>query len=353
MTHAEITQDSNVKAPLDSALPGGTAPLSPASPGVSGGRSASSELSGEQRPLLTGSAGRRVVMAWVTSLALHALAIAVMFALVFPFSPDNRQLPEVVEAQVVGEIDAMPHNAARHSEWIPTDSGADPLSSKFIPDPSQNSEVLDRIVRPTTAKDPELAVIGIGAGGGEGGEMAKYGLSAGGGAAPQFFGAGGSVRGVRSVVYVVDRSGSMTETFVHVREELKRSVSSLRRSQKFHVIFFSSGETIENPPRALVNAITGHRRDFFRFLDSVQPAGGTRPEQALRRALDLEPDLIYFLSDGIFDAAIPSKLADWNKGGRTRIFTIAYLDQEGRKLLEQIAREHRGEFKFVTEYDLP
>jgi hypothetical protein len=225
---------------------------------------------------------------------------------------------------------------------------------RFSPDTAETAQALERFQHPSAMKDPELSVLGIGAGGGDSGDLSKYGFSATGNAAPEFFGAGGSVRGVRSVVYVVDRSGSMTDTFGHVREELKRSITSLRRSQKFHVIFFSSGPPVENPPGRLVSAIAGNRKAFFEFLDSVEPAGSTHPEQALMRALSLGPDLIYLLSDGInFDPALPAKLDEWNRERRTRIFTIAYLDPGGRGMLEAVAREHRGEFKFVSEYDLP
>lgn len=146
----------------------------------------------------------------------------------------------------------------------------------------------------------------------------------------------------------------MVDTFNHVRVELKRSISALRRSQKFHVVFFNSGEPLENPPERLVNAIDTNKEQFLTFLAGVTPGGGTKPERALRRALALEPDLLYLLSDGInFDPDLPRKLDDWNRGRKTKIYTIAYLDQGGREMLEGIARQHDGEFKFVSEDDLP
>ena len=87
----------------------------------------------------------------------------------------------------------------------------------------------------------------------------------------------------------------------------------------------------------------------------VVPQGATKPRSALRRALALKPDILYLLSDGIVEARslLVSELDQWNHDRLTRIFTIAYLDREGATLLEQIAREHNGEFRFVTEHDLP
>ena len=68
----------------------------------------------------------------------------------------------------------------------------------------------------------------------------------------------------------------------------------------------------------------------------------------------MEPDLLYLLSDGInFDPELPRKLDEWNRSRRTKIYSIAYLDQGGREMLEGIARQHGGEFKFVSEDDLP
>ena len=175
-----------------------------------------------------------------------------------------------------------------------------------------------------------------------------------GGPGPEFFGAGGSsARGARRIVYVVDRSGSMLDTFEYVAEELKRSISALRRSQKFHVIFYNSGKPLEAPPGRLVSAIQAQKDRFFAFLADVMPAGGTDPIPAMGRALSNEPDLIYFLSDGQFEATLLDKLDAWNKERRTQIFTIAYVDRTGAELLERIAREHGGEFKFVSEDDLP
>jgi len=145
----------------------------------------------------------------------------------------------------------------------------------------------------------------------------------------------------------------MIDTFGAVRTELKRSIGALRRSQKFHVIFYNSVEPVENPPGKPVPAIEANKRAFHEFLETIEPSGGTRPERALRQALALEPDLIYFLSDGVFEPEVAERIKEWNRAGRTKIYTIAFLDPQGRHLLESIARQNGGEFKFVSEYDIP
>ncbi|MFQ5490233.1 MAG: hypothetical protein ACE5GE_05880, partial [Phycisphaerae bacterium] len=91
---------------------------------------------------------------------------------------------------------------------------------------------------------------------------------------------------------------------------------------------------------------------FFDFVKTIQPEGSTDPIPAMRRALAVKPDLIYFLTDGDFDPLLIEVLADWNQKQKVRIFTIAYVSQAGSVLLEQIARENGGEFKFVSEHEL-
>lgn len=304
---------------------------------------------------------RDVLTAWSLSIVLHAVGLGLMLMVVFPFraAPDDSELPRV-HAQVIGDVDAPPSPAPSSASAAARSIG-DSSTPRFQPNPnavpgagagiegSGGVAGIGPIVPNRSGSD--LTVIGIGAGtGGTGGT----GIGLDGGGSAEFFGAGGAVQGVRHVVYVVDRSGSMLDTFHLVKVELKRSISNLRRSQKFHVIFFNSGDPLENPPQRLVNAIASIKEQFFSFLETVQPGGSTKPERAMKRALALEPDILYLLSDGIsFDSDLPAKLNDWNRERKTRIFTIAYLDQEGRGILETIAREHGGEFKFISENDLP
>jgi uncharacterized protein with von Willebrand factor type A (vWA) domain len=195
-----------------------------------------------------------------------------------------------------------------------------------------------------------LSIIGIGGGGGE--DFAKYGLSSAGGPGPKFFGLGGRARGARRIVYVVDRSGSMMTTFEAVRQELRKSIAGLRRSQRFHVIFFNAGQPVENRPKKLVPATSAQQQRLLEFVATIQAEGGTDPIPAMERAFAVKPDLIYFLTDGDFDPLLLEKLRQWNRGQRVRIFALAYVSEAGRVLLEQIAREHNGEFKFISEDDI-
>lgn len=307
----------------------------------SGDRGAGS--SGRQESPTARQIPRSAVSAWMVSILLHAVLFFAMFLLVFPYTPAAEVPETITRSELVGDPDATSSGVS--SADLPTQS---PMR-KDTPVRIQPRRT-DALAGMESLKKRSLSIIGIGTGRSD---SARYGLSVGGGGGPEFFGLGGTARGARRIVYVVDRSGSMLGIFDIVRRELKRSVSKLRRSQRFHVILFNSRAPLENPPRRLVSAIQAHKKKLFAFLDNIMPDGGTDPGPAMRLAFSAEPDLIYFLTDGQFDDKLLAQLDAWNKNRRTRIFTIAFFGAGGADLLEQIAREHKGEFRFVSEDELP
>ena len=294
--------------------------------------------------VLVGSTSATVLSAWFVSMLIHAVLFFIMFVVVFPYTPKLDASLPVTRAELVGDPEALAFDLSPVSEWAAEAPMPATRELRFTPRKS------DQLAGLATLKKPELPIIGIGAGSGD---FSKYGLGVSDGTGPEFFGLGGTARGTGRIVYVVDRSGSMLDTFDVVRQELKRSVEALRRSQKFHVILFNSGAPLENPPKRLVSAIPARKQKLFKFLDSVMPDGGTDPGPAMRRAFSVEPELIYFLTDGQFDPVLLKQLDQWNKDRRVRIFTIAFFGAGGAELLERIAREHDGEFRFITEDDLP
>jgi hypothetical protein len=193
------------------------------------------------------------------------------------------------------------------------------------------------------------------------------------------------------IVYVVDRSGSMLDTFDEVRMEMLSSISKLNTQQTFHVIFFALGTPQENAPRTLVYASEEYKRQAAAYLKTIQPQGQTDPLPALRRAFevlkaapnDRRGKLIYLLTDGDFQspdnqtvvAEIRRLNADksisincilhvrLDKGSKTKGELAPYiagnkplpsdLEQKipGANVLRQIAAENRGRFKFAVADD--
>lgn len=289
--------------------------------------------------------GRRLVLAWIVSVSAHVALFVTMFAVPWLASRVTGS-----EELIVAQTDLVDKPEATRTTLVnpkPDFGKAERPETRQLRFSPRKFETSAAVGKPRLR---DLSIIGLGAAGGEPG---KYGLGVGtGDAGPQFFGLGGSARGAKRIVYVVDQSGSMIGTFGAVREELKRSVQRLRRSMRFHVIFFNAGPPLENPPRKLVHASREEKTALATFLASVQPRGNTDPIPAMRRAFAVNPDVIYFLTDGEFDPQLLEELRKLNRNKRVRIFTIAYVSQRGGALLEKIAQEHNGQYRFVSEYDL-
>ncbi|MBE3100048.1 MAG: VWA domain-containing protein [Planctomycetes bacterium] len=157
----------------------------------------------------------------------------------------------------------------------------------------------------------------------------------------------------RKIVFIVDRSGSMTDAFDFVKYALKRCVAYLNESEDwFHIISFSSGSPVEMPPRRLVNATERNRWLAMEFIDTVIAEGETDPSEALRRAFAVGPDTILLLTDGEFAPEVAHLVKDLNKDGKVKVHTIGFLYKTGEAILKQIAAENGGTYKFVTEADL-
>lgn len=104
----------------------------------------------------------------------------------------------------------------------------------------------------------------------------------------------------RSIVYVVDRSVSMglNDALASVKRELLASVSRLPPRSRFQVIFFNRGVGTVAGRSELLDAGPESTRQLLRQLDTLRAEGGTDHLPALQTALALEPDVVYFLTDG-------------------------------------------------------
>jgi von Willebrand factor type A domain len=165
--------------------------------------------------------------------------------------------------------------------------------------------------------------------------------------ATDFFGIGGSGQ---SFVYVVDCSKSMNEEgkFTRARYELIRSIEQLTPDQRYFVIFYNEGAypmDADSPVPVTPEQVERMRR----WVNMIEPGGGTNPLPALLMALKLKPDAIFFLSDGLFDPSTIQSVRRANRahGGRIPIHTISFVNYESQGLMRLIARQAGGEFRFV------
>ena len=281
---------------------------------------------------------------WGTSVVLHAavLILAAFFAWQQSYAV---QLPFEYKSAVVAQSQKKTVKRPRPQNKMQDDETS---RGKMVPRPSSLVRSMDNPFPDVASnKMNVLEVIGVGGGGKDYGGL--EGLGTGSGLGSGFFGAGGEAG---KIVYVVDRSGSMTDSIDYVKFELKRSIGELGDKKEFHVIFFSSGPPVEMPMRRLVNATDRNKQLAFEFIDGVIPQGETDPSKALERAFDVKPELIYLLTDGEFDKAIVGLVKKQNAGGQVTVHTIGFLYSMGEQVLKQIAEENGGNYKFVSEKDL-
>jgi len=162
------------------------------------------------------------------------------------------------------------------------------------------------------------------------------------------------------IVYVVDGSGSMHDTFDIVAKEMAISIGRLERVQDFHVIFFSTGQPVENPPRRLVQATAANKLDAGEFLDGIIPHDKTDPIPALQRAFDVlkraDParpgKLIHLLTDGDFpnSAEVLRTIRERNANKEVHINTYLYQyrGKHAVSVMQEIATQNHGRFQYVS-----
>lgn len=210
--------------------------------------------------------------------------------------------------------------------------------------------------------------IGEGAGGGGGGGFGPgFGTGSGiGKAAVWNVDASGS-----TFAYVVDFSGSIIVAVDDLRRELKRSIGKLGSRQLFAVfIFYSTGDQraehfkTEAFAPELQIATPDLKRRFFAWVDRKAPQGRTEPLQAIKRALALKPDAVFFFSDGYFDDQVVDEVARANRKIRTQIHCLVFDElllsdtsglprlTDGARRLKRIADASGGKTKIVTGADL-
>jgi len=152
-----------------------------------------------------------------------------------------------------------------------------------------------------------------------------------------------------TIVYVIDRSSSMTGSLHYVKSELKRSIGELGEDTLFHVIFLSSGTPLELPSRRPMKATDLTKQLAFEFIDGIIPQGETDPVEAIKRAFAVGPDLIYLLTDGEFDRNVVDLTKRLNTGDKVTVYTIGLLHRGGEDVLKQIAEQNGGNYKFFSE----
>ena len=177
---------------------------------------------------------------------------------------------------------------------------------------------------------------------------------AGGGPVGSLWGVGKGQQ-ARSIVYVMDRSGSMSDTIESLKRELRRAIGSLEPDQLFNVIWFNEGKATEWSTR-MRKASFENKRKAFDAIRRIVAAGQTEPIDAVRKSLGYRPDVMFLLSDGDFGEENRRVIELIRKRKRRPIInTILFVYDtmgDGERVLRTIAELSGGTYKHVTEHDI-
>lgn len=185
--------------------------------------------------------------------------------------------------------------------------------------------------------------VGLGAGDGLGG--------AGGGGGARFFGV--EARGSR-FAFIVDVSASMEieGRIERLRQELRRSVTTLGGGAEYVIIAFSDGARVIGGNATWTRATDTNNRRTLSFVDTLQTQASTNPRPAFEIIFDIRPrpDAIYFMTDGEFDEGVVDEVAIKNRagpGGLIPVHSIVFGSDVGAPLMKRIAEQSKGTYTFV------
>ena len=158
----------------------------------------------------------------------------------------------------------------------------------------------------------------------------------------------GTVSRGNKFVFIIDKSGSMSgNRLAAAKKELCSTLKGLKPTDKFMIYFFSDAAQAM-PARAMLAGTPKNIQWATDWVRGRSVAGGTNPTQALSWCFNLRPDTVWLLTDGQFsDGPALDAIAAGNRQLKARINTLAFHDKAGADILQRIARENDGTYRFV------
>jgi hypothetical protein len=158
----------------------------------------------------------------------------------------------------------------------------------------------------------------------------------------------------QAIVYVIDRSGSMALNgcLAAAKRELLASLEHLPPTARFQIIAYnrSALPLRINGQSGLVFATTDNKRCVAQLLEELSAEGSTEHLPALKRALALRPDVIFFLTDAADLRLEQVQTVTALNHGRSVIHAIELgrrARADGDPPLSALAQENQGHYKSV------
>lgn len=341
----------------------------PANPQSNAGPELDDEFFDDEGESVGEEIGKTLValMPWGISILFHVALLLVAFFLVWQtIYPAEEEQPVIPNAKL-------------------SDSPGAPLVVQEVQEQSADTPLTVPVVDPvvtdptptvTNTPIPTSLVGNTFAGGQSGGPLGNTTGSGDFGAS--VFGNGGNAK---NIAFVVDASGSMVDVLPFVVNELKRVVNGLKPEQNITIIMFSGDGVYEVPGgggvkglRAATPRFKENIRDWvslenFRFETGGR--GSQHVQEAIVRALEYRPQLVFLLSDNltgggqgatqheIFQDVLMSSINKANDHKPPAKFnTIQFLYEDPlvraglRGTLQLIAEDSGGNYTFIGARDL-
>jgi hypothetical protein len=166
-------------------------------------------------------------------------------------------------------------------------------------------------------------------------------------------------------VYVFDRSDSMNSASGRplraAKRELIRSLKSLGERQQFQVIFYNDKPTpfqLSGVPLQLYRGELDTIQRAVSYVDSVAAFGGTEHDSALKLALRMSPDVIFFLTDARIPRLSGSELFEIQRRADSIGTTIHAIEfgtdpaAPSVSFLRELASMNGGQYQYVNTHRL-
>ena len=307
--------------------------------------------------------------AWASSLVFHVLLFLVM---VLFFRQETRGTNGSSD-RPIGI--ALVHRMASGAEYTLTDGGSLGSSSSASEASSStpSSQIKDgpNIDVEAVLNDLLGGASGGGESGGAGEKTGSMGLvgsgdkrsgSGGTGTTTEFFG----VKGYgTSFVFVLDRSDSMTDLdsspLRAAKKELMQSLQSLNAACQFQIIFYNDSPLLYRSPigrtNGLLFASDSEKQAALDYVRSTVALGSTEHLPALRQAIRLGPDVIFFLTDADEPRLSSDQLESLTEAcsGTTTIHSVEFgvgPNPAPGRWIEVLAKKTRGTFRYVDVTEL-
>lgn len=162
-------------------------------------------------------------------------------------------------------------------------------------------------------------------------------------------------------VYVFDRSESMNgyggKPLRAAKTELIRSIRGLNDRQQFQLVFYNDKPTAFRPDGVAFQMITGASPSVVsaeRYIRSIAAFGGTKHESAIKLALRLGPDVIFFLTDARIPRLSSKQLREIQIRAQRNATTIHAIEFGSEPVvptagfLTELASMNGGQYRYIN-----